>query len=211
MIESMELLVQISIAIGTIGAVLVALFRDNLRLLFAPPKLSLKILDAGGYKTKVQLNNPDSEDHIPSVEAPARYYHLLVKNNRRWSTAHQVQVFITRIESPGPDGLLQVDWAGELPLRWRYQESYPITRTLGANAECDLCNIIKGQGLQLMPLIRPNEFPKIWQEKANLVLSLQARSVETDSAVLRVNIDWNGDWEDGQLEMKKHMIIKESK
>jgi hypothetical protein len=41
-------------------------------------------------------------------------YYILVSNSRRWSPAENTQVFLTRIEEPGPNGDLV---AGELLFR----------------------------------------------------------------------------------------------
>lgn len=139
----------------------------------------------------------------------ARYYHIRVSNGRRQlSPANGVQVFLIRMEEPGPDGELQTKWIGDIPMRWRNQEFFPPTRTFGPPYDSDLCYVVKGKWLELLPLITPYNLDVKRKEKSLFVLSLQARANETDSAILRIQISWDGNWEDGDLEMKNHLKVK---
>ena len=204
-----ELAVQIAVAIGTIGAVVVALFQSQLRLKFAPPRLTISLLSPRGYRTDVHLFPPGTNELSQSRIESARFYHIQVENKRRWSTANQVQVFLTRIDMPGPDGDMRIAWLGEVPMRWRYQDANPIARTIGPDAQCDLCSVVKEKFLRLETLIRPTELPCEWREPTNVVVYLQARSVEVDSPVIRVKIAWDGKWQDGDLEMGDHMVVEQ--
>ena len=121
-----NLIVQIVVAFGTISAVVVALFQTQLRLKFAPPHLKISLLSSQGHRTDVHLFPPGTNDPGQSRIEAARFYHIHVENNRRWSTANQVQVFLSRIDLPGPDGDMRVAWLGEIPMRWRYQDAKPI-------------------------------------------------------------------------------------
>jgi hypothetical protein len=40
------------------------------------------------------------------------------------------------------------------------------------------------------------------------VLSLQAQAAESDSPVVRVKITWDGKWEDGAKEMRRHLFLE---
>ena len=88
---------QLAVAVGTIGAVLVALFGQAFRAKFFPPKLSLRLENTSG-------------EAIQESAWKARYYHLRVSNSRRWSPAHEVRVVLLREEEPGPNEDLQVIW-----------------------------------------------------------------------------------------------------
>ena len=89
-------------AIGTLSAVIVALFSQAFRKKFFPPKLALQLVNPDGEKTHVQLtwyeNNEKKE-----LQKDARYYHLRVTNSRRWSSANQVQVILLQVDAPGPN------------------------------------------------------------------------------------------------------------
>jgi len=138
-----------------------------------------------------------------------RYYYLQVLNERRWSPAKDVQVYLSRIEEPGPSGTLQVVWTGNIAIRWRDQEVVPLLRTIGASADCDLCRVERQGGFFLMPLIVPNNLNARRREHFRLVASLQARSTLVDSEVVGVEIAWDGLWEDGDIEMQRHLVIGE--
>ena len=41
-----------------------------------------------------------------------------------------------------------------------------------------------------------------------MVLSLQARSTEVDSEIFPLEIAWDGEWADGDTEIKRHLVVK---
>lgn len=75
----MSWIVQVAIAVGTISAVLVALFGGWLRGRLAPPRLTLRLENADGVKTPVSLTAPDGSTR----ETMGRWYHVRVFNERR--------------------------------------------------------------------------------------------------------------------------------
>lgn len=218
MVESWQfwsnLAAQVAIAIGTIGAVVVALFGNKLRATFAPPRLFLRLLDNRGTETPVILTAPDGSRR----ETVSRWYHLRVENGRRWSPATQVQVFLLRIEEPDAAGQYRAIWTGELPIRWRYQEIHPLVRSIGYGADVDLCSVVKEKWFQLHPVIEPIEFRDSDAEQVslrikrregfNMALTLQARGLETDSNRIRVLIHWDGAWADDPEVMQRHLVVK---
>jgi len=117
-------------------------------------------------------------------------------------------VFLLRMEEPGPDGELRTTWVGDVPMRWRSQESFPVARTIGPSADADLCCVVKGKSLELLPLITPYSLPAEWNGNARIVLSLQVRSSEADSDIVRVEVSWTGGWEEGTQEMMRHLVVK---
>jgi hypothetical protein len=159
-----------------------------------------------GEKGKIKYSS-QTQNGIEERFEDARYYHLRVSNARRWSPANDVQVFLVRMEEPGPDGALQVTWVGDVPMRWRNQEVSPLTRTIGHDADCDLCCVGKGKWLSLLPLIVPLSLNARRQERCRIVASLEARSNQTDSPIFRIEMSWDGDWEDGDTEMQRQLKI----
>ena len=191
-----------AVAFGTLLTVGVALFGDKLRAKFFPPSLNLTIRSKEGEKTR--LTNALTGEFLDDT----RYYYILVANTRRWSPAEQTQVFLTRIEVPGPNGELQLMWFGEIPIRWRNQEFVPVLRTIGPDADCDFCRVEKKGKLALMPLVPANNLPTVWTGACSFVATLQARSDVADSQMLRVRVSWDGQWHDGVEEMKQHLVIE---
>lgn len=81
----------------------------------------------------------------------------MVENERRWSPAKGVQVFLTGVEELGPDGQLRIDWFGNVPMRWRDQEVVPLAQTVGAAKDADFLMVERTEGkVSLMPLLVPN-------------------------------------------------------
>ncbi len=84
----------------------------------------------------------------------------------------------------------------------------PTLRTIGPDAYADLCSVVKGKWLQLHPLVAPNNFQVVRREPLTFVVTVQARSNETDSAPLRLQISWDGGWHDGAQEMRRHLSME---
>ena len=194
--------VNLGVAVGTLLTVGVALFGEQLRAKVFPPRLKLKLLRKEGEKTQLRSN-------LGVVVDDVRYFHLQVWNERRWSPAEQVQVYLTRLAEPGPSDELQVTWVGNVPLRWRDQEVVPLLQTVGAAKDCDFCMVQKKEGtLSLMPLLVPNNLNARRQGKCRFVAWLQVRSNQADSEVIRIQVAWDGLWEDGDTEMKRHLVVE---
>lgn len=208
----LDLLIQAGIALGTIGAVVVALFGQAFRAKFFPPVLTLRVLDTDGHKTKAWIV-PPPESPIemsmarPGREVNARYYHVAVTNDRRWSPGHQVQVVLLKLEEARPDGGFATTWIGDLPLNWRHREAFPSSRSVGPEAVADLCSIIEGKWLELETAVKPTNLNFRHREATDLVLTIQARSNEGDSYPTRVRISWDGRWSTDTLEMRQHLVL----
>src|SRR5690349_7099613 len=125
------MIVQVFVATGTLGAVIVALvqvFKGK----FWPPKVRLSLLSEAGEKTEYAIPAQDQDSAV-------RYYHVRVKNDRSWSPATDLSVHLVGVNQPGPDDTLQVVWSGDIPIRCRDQEIYPLKQTIGNPIEYDIC------------------------------------------------------------------------
>lgn len=175
--------VNAAVALGTISAVLVALFGKHF---FFRPKLTLELVSEFGEPTTLNETNE-----------PVRYFHVRVKNERRGLTvAQQVQVYLTRVEEVGPTGHLQIVWEEGVPMRWRNQEIVPMLRSIGPAVDADLFMIGKESGLHLMTLIQPNSLRTLAHRhgQCRFAVALQARSTDSDSKIIRYEIAWDGEW-----------------
>ena len=163
--------VQFAVALGTFAAAIAAVFGSWIQSRCFKPKLQVDLLSERGEQT----HELSTTGHSSS----ARYYHARVSNGR-WPAATQVQVFLVRVEEPGPDQQLQIRWASEVPLRWRFQEVNPLTRTIGATADADLCRVVEGAGFSLLPIIVPNNLRSYVGRSGSfdLVLSVEVRSAK---------------------------------
>ena len=115
---------------------------------------------------------------------------------------------MVRVEEPGPDGDFRMTWAGEVPMRWRFQETSPIFRTIGSAADCDLCTIVRDKWLELLPLITPNNLNAKRREPAIVIVTFQVRANEADSELFRLKLSWDGGWHDGAQEMQGHFVAE---
>jgi hypothetical protein len=196
--------VNAAVAFATFLAAMVALFGSQFWTWAFPPVLKMKRVEDYGEKTIATYavsENVGADDEV-------RFFHLRVWNERRWATAHQVQVFLTALEQLGPNGQWHVIWTGNVPMRWRDQEVNPFRMNIGTPIDCDFCMVSKSRRfIQLMPLIAPNNLKVHWEGECRFLARLQARSTEKDSAEYNVEVSWDGKWEDGDLEMRNHLTV----
>lgn len=185
--------------------VLVALFGERFWAWKFPPKLRVKLLEKYGEKTIGE----GLQSGI-TVRNDIRFFHLQVWNERRkWSPAHGVQIFLTRIEEVGPNGKYQIAWTGNVPMRWRDQEFVPVTEIIGAPKDADFFMVIKQNSLlSLMPLIAPNNLVVHRKGACKFVARFQVRSNESDSEDFSAEVAWDGVWEDGDIEMSNHLHVE---
>jgi hypothetical protein len=197
--------VNLVIAVGTLAAVVVALFGAWIRAKLFIPRLALELDNPRGDATPVVLTAPDGQSRIEQ----GRYYRIRVSNRNRWPKATQVRVQLVRYEEPGPDGQLQLKWAGEVPLQWTHQQIVPLERTIGPSATCDLCSVVKDKWLQLHPVILPANLGELAKRRtaADITISLKVTSSEADSPISRFRVSWDGKWNDGEIEMAQHLIL----
>jgi hypothetical protein len=190
--------IQFGVAAGTFGAVITALWAAMRKP--DRPLLKLEVLRKEGERTV--LNS--GED--------VRYYHLKVWNgNRSTSIATRVQVYLTLLEETDEFNKEdRVVWRGNIPLRWRDQEFVPWFQKLGSAKDADLCQIHKEGLLTLLPLFTPNSLLSFVHRKeaCRLILSLQARSNQVDSELIRIGIYWDGSWAEGDIEMMQHLQVR---
>jgi hypothetical protein len=194
---------SVAVAVATFLAVAVALFGTWLRSKLFPPVLRLSLLSVEGEAGQIQRVGNEAREN-------ARFYHVRVSNGRRLvSPATNVQVFLIRVEEPGPDGALQVAWFGNVPMTWRDQQLYPLLRTVGPGIDCDLCTVGEQNWLTLSVLIAPFSLQARREAAGTIVVSLQARSNQTDSPICRIQLAWNGRWDNGVSEMRRNLVIRE--
>jgi hypothetical protein len=194
--------VSCAVAVATVAAVFAALY-VAMRKEWFPAVLRLSIPNKEGEKTQLK-------DEFGTFIDDVRYYYVQISNQRRKSApARKAQVFLVPIETPGPNGKPQTQWVGEVPIRWRNHEYVPKFRTIGTTVDCDFFRVEKKGGLRLMPVFKPNNLDVHWTEKCRFVAHLQARSNEVDSQIIQIDVSWDGSWEDGDAEMKKHVVIEE--
>ena len=197
-------------AVGTVGAVVVALFSDVFRHSLNKPILELRLRETLGNITDSVLIPPEGDPHEPRNEW-ARFYHVLVVNKRARTPATQVQVYLTQLDEFS-DGNVRTTWRGDTPIRWRYQEHRPAQQTIGeGHVDADLCHVTREKWIEIHPLIEPVGLKKRWrvaEAPIAIIVTLQARGTEAVSAVTRFRIDWDGHWAQDDAAMARHLTVK---
>lgn len=200
------------VAIGTIGAVLVALFGDWLKRWVFPPRFSLSLKSPSGVLTPVNLTAPDGTVSTK----PGRYYHIRVTN--KGAVATNAAVYLTSVMLPSAGGGWHQAWTGEVPLTWSHAELYGAFRSIGLTpVDADLISLVKDKWVELCVLIRPNALPHDsiqpvlpgrWRDKMQIVVTVQVKATEGQSEPLLVHIEWDKSWQDGDEEIKRHLSIR---
>jgi hypothetical protein len=58
-------------------------------------------------------------------------------------------------------------------------------------------------------MIHPNNLNVSRAKASIMVLTLQAQGTEGESLPIRIKIAWDGQWDKGEVEMRKHMVVEE--
>ncbi|HEX8450136.1 MAG TPA: hypothetical protein VF652_11150 [Allosphingosinicella sp.] len=199
---------QIASAVGTLAAVIVALFGPQIRRVLVRPRLNLTIENPVGV---------DGTDWVPDgteegISLPARWYHLRVSNPHRWSPVTMVRVFLLEIEAPDASGRYRRSWIGEVPIDWRFPKQVGPVLDFGFPRDCDLCSATSDKRLRLKQAI-PWGIPEellVSEAPVDLRLTLQARGLEADSGRLRVRLCWNGVLPDDRSTMDRHLVLEKA-
>ena len=192
--NNLQLWAEISVAISTFLAVLIALFGDVLKAKLFSPKFTISLKNKAG-----ELNKTNGG-------ISTRYYHLVI-GNKRTTIANDCIVSLVKIESVGNVGT-SCYWEGDVPLTWIYPTVYKtIYKNIGSSEECDLIKITEEKEVFFETLFDPNNFPSIFKERFTLLIGVKVKSVQATSEVIRFKLEWDGLWEPGEAEMQRHFSI----
>jgi hypothetical protein len=195
--------------VGVTATVIVAslaIWGERIRATFLKPKLRLRLRNDFGELTEQRLT--DQFGNVVGVQ-PARYYHLRVTNETHFPAAHEVLVFLTKVERPGPNGEAQTLYETDLPLSWMHPQLYKDPhRTIG-NSTVAISDLffVSPNRLRLLPVMTPNNLPDTFQPDAHFWVTLVARGIDGESNYLRLKVDWDGAWHSGETEMRQHLVI----
>ena len=185
--------ISLSIAIATFLAVIVALFGENIRNFWFGPKLSIALSETP------DLNTTHAGEKV-------WYYHLVV-SNRHKAIANNSVVMVTRVEELW-DGGSRLLWHGEVPLSWMFgKESGVFYKNIGAKQYCDIISVGKQNGLSLKIRIHPNNLQSPWKQKMNLSITVYVKSDQYTTDEKKITVNWDGEWDQGEKEMSKHLSI----
>ena len=187
-----------SLVVATIVLSIVAIWGHMLRARWFGPRLRLRLHDRRGEVSKF------------SDGAMARFYHLLVWNERRAAPAHNVRVVVTAVFRPSADGAMTpTALSGPVQLQWQFQPSKPQFQTIGAESVCDLGYIRQGEEFTLALPSHPISLDPTLKAGHRMLVVVAALADECESNELRLEISSDGKWCEDADEMSKNLVVKD--
>ena len=199
--------VQCAAAIGTVGAVAVALFGERLREWIWPTKLTLLIAEPNGELTEHRAPN------FPERPGPrARYWHLRLSNssNSRTRIARSMRLDLAALALPGPDGRFTTCWHGSIPVPCKYQVCRPLEHDVGPPVDFDIFCVYLVNSvptLKLLPMVQPTNLQSSFTGRTSIELTFQALGPEHIGEQHRVTIAWDGLWSEATSDMAGHLTV----
>lgn len=197
--STISTIAQVFVALGTISVAVLAIWGEGVRAWIAGPKLELELNDAKG-------------DLIPYGDGrKTYYYHLKVRNVRKWSPARSTRVLVVGMQKQRADGTYYpVSHVGPLPLKWRHQQFHELAPTIGPDDVCDLGHLDQdADKFHLEMLYQPNNFAGHVAKGESMRVSIAASAHNGEMKIpLVLEISWDGEWNPDPSDMERHLVIK---
>jgi len=130
------------------------------------------------------------------------------------SRATDTQVCLLRVEAPNAADQYVTQYTGAIPLQVKHEGFARPSRIIGPPVETDLCSITRelqpggGPVFQLHTVVQPtNVLIRADHHTFKMRVTLQARSIEADSNLLRVELTWNGQWAEDTNQMANNFVV----
>jgi len=161
----------------------------------------------------VTLLNPDGERTTwtgPGImPKPTRFYHLRIRNARRWAPARNARVVLTGLARTSADqSFATLPLSGPLQLQWQFAQSSPQYPVIGPDHTCDLGHLESDSGFSLSTYVTPNNFQGIIRGDQRMRVEIRGLADNGESEPLLLEIAWDGGWSDDTVEMRRHLIVK---
>ena len=197
--DTVSTVAQIFAALGTVSVAILAIWGEGVRAWIAGPKLELELNDAKG-------------DLIPYGDGrKTYYYHLKVRNVRKWSPARSTRIMVVGIQKQSADGAFYPEsHIAPLPLRWSHQQFHELSPTVGPDDVCDLGHVDRdADRFQLEVFYWPNNFAGHVKKGESMRVSIVASAHNGEMKhPLELEISWNGKWDPDPSIMERHLVIK---
>lgn len=140
----------------------------------------------------------------------SRFYHLLVENQRRWFSAGPVIVIVRDVERLAHDANWEsVMHTGPVWLKWQFGGGDRKESLIGSERFCDFGFVRQGHDFQLALQVTPKSLDPCVRKNERIRVTVAAVAGTTESPAARIEVSWDGEWEDGADEMQRHLIVKE--
>jgi hypothetical protein len=167
--------------VGTLLAVVIALFGDQIRRSWFRPKL------------EVSLKHLNGEIETLSNGSDARYFRAKV-SNRSDFPARDVRLYIVRVDEWSPDKkLFEPRSEPEIPLVRLHHNVYQPRAFIGEPAYFDLISV-QDSALVVHTAFDAFSFSRVRQSKTKFRLHVVARSDEAASSIKCLEVEWDGAW-----------------
>jgi len=195
--QKIDLIISGLYLFATLLLAFLALFGERIKQAWNRPELRL-ILD-----------EPTLTSHSNATEK-GWYYHVKVINEKRRAPAQNVRVLLCKVMKKGPDGAwLEHKFSGPVQVMWIWPDFMPQYLTIGPDEKATFCSVLENsKTIELKLYVVPMNLPQQINIKEPTKLVFRAVSDNAQSKELPVEISWDGEWEQGVTEMKRHMIMR---
>lgn len=185
-------------AIGTVAVAIMAIWGNWVRARLAGPQITLALRDARG---DVNPRNDGTREI---------YYHVVVRNRRRWSPAEAVRVLVVGLAKRRPDGSYFAEpLVVPLQLTWAFPTFHELFPTIADSDTCDFGAVDERSGrFRLSTYITPNNFRGYITAGEAMRVTLVASAHNGNSEPLVLEVSWDGRWSAELDEMQRHLVIK---
>ena len=182
--EKWNIVINIVIAAGTIGAVIFALFGEWIKNRFIRAKLSAEIIDPKGELTTW------------SNGTRVIYYHLRIRNRRPSILVRKCRVLLREIFKKNEDNTFsKLQLAVPPTLQWSPAESSPQTIDFISDQVLDFGFITENSDT-FSPAINPrwNNFKGYVKRNETFRFVIELISNNSKPKIIQVEVFWNGTW-----------------
>jgi hypothetical protein len=191
-----EVAAQLIAALGTVGAIFLALFQHRFS------------------KLRIGLHDKHGELTVDAANRAVRYYHVRVWNEWRTFPARKVRLLLTRMykKQIKDDEFWDTGFRGALEMNWQFPADAKRYPTIGPDALADLCYLTFGDDrVHLCPRVIPSNFEGVIMAGYMLRLELVASSDYNDSNRLWLDISWDGRWDADDATMAQCLQVRVSR
>lgn len=182
---------------ATLLACLIALFWPSVQRMY--------------YSNRLQLRLRSNTTFVEDISnTPHRYIHLEVSNNHIQFPVQNVRVLIRRVEYPGRNPPKEDYKTGPIRLLWQFEkvDNTPAVRIVGQMHVCDLASLNTNEKrIKLETAHDVASLERYLSENESMTIHLYAEGDDVTSDLLKVKIEWNGQWDDNDGTMAKHLKI----
>lgn len=186
--------------VGTLVIALLAIWGGWFRQHLASPQLQLVAQNLRGTATTTNQGTRGI------------YYHLLVRNSRKWATARNCHVMLVGLKKKGPDGQFHpVHLSVPLQFIWAPAGFTPIRPTVTEEQVLDFIAVMEsGEPKACIPqlYVTTNDFEGYIYPNTSYRYYLQIRADDFVShGPTVVEVSWDGEWDENLDEMEQHLRI----